>query len=118
MRRLGSGAEVDPDVWAGEARSADFGETIEPCRLVGPRGASQQRSVGGEAVISGVADLGEFGVDGAQTGVGEFVLDVPLEAPPELGLEFLEGLFAASDFGFGVVDVVGEAVDLVDGGGF
>ena len=63
------------------------------------------------------ADFGEIGVDGAQAGVGEVVLDVPLEASAELGLEILEGLFAANDFGFGLADVVGEAVDLVDRGG-
>ena len=99
----GSGAEVDSQVPAGKGLRADFGGAIEPRPLVrapGPR--SQQRSIGGEAgMISGVADFGEFGVDGAQAGVGELVLDVPSEALA-VGLGFLEGLFGAGDFGFGV----------------
>jgi hypothetical protein len=49
--------------------------------------------------------------------VGEFVLDVPLEALGEFGAEFFEAAFAGGDFGFGLADVFGEAVDLSDGGG-
>ena len=64
-------------VSAGEGWWADFGEVVEPGRLVGARGASQECSVGGEAVIGGVAEVGEFGGDGAQAGVGELVVDVP-----------------------------------------
>src|SRR5579884_1105647 len=116
MRRAGSEAEVDSGVSAGEGR-ADFSEVIEPGWLV-DAGASEEGSVGGEAVLGGVAVVGEFGVDGAEAGVGELVLDVPFEASAEFGAEFFEGAFAAGDLGFGVADVVGESVDLVDGGGF
>ena len=64
-----------------------------------------------------LAEVGQFGVDGAQAGVGEEVVDVPLEAPVEFGAELLERFFAAGDLGFGFADVVGEPVDLVHGGG-
>jgi hypothetical protein len=48
-------------------------------------------------VIGGSGEVGEFGVDGAQAGVGELVLDVPLAALAEIGAEVVEGLFATSD---------------------
>lgn len=76
-RRQQSEAEVDScaQVPAGEGRSADFGELIEPCRLVGSR-TVERRCIAGEALM-GRMNVREFGVDGAQAGVGELVLDVP-----------------------------------------
>src|SRR5438067_1583720 len=68
LRRRGSRAEVDSEVPAGAGRWAEFGEAVEPGRLVGARSASQERSVGGEAVIGGSGEVSEFGVEGAQAG--------------------------------------------------
>ncbi len=68
-------------------------------------------------MIGGGGEIGEFGVDAAQVGVGEFVVDVPLEPLAGFGSDLLEGLFAAGDLCFGLADVVGEAVDLLGGGG-
>jgi hypothetical protein len=117
LRAGGSEAEIDPEVRAGVGRRAEFGEAVEPCGLVRTKSASQQCSVGGKPAVGSVAVSGEFGVDGAQAGVGELVLDVPLKAQVEFGPELLEGLFAAGDLGFGLTDVVGETVDLILGGG-
>lgn len=113
----GSEAQVDPEVPSGEGRPADFGEVIGPCQLRFAGSASQECTIGGEAMIGRCAEVSEFGVDGAQPGVGELMLDVPFEATAQLGPEFLEGLLEAGDLGFGFADVVGEGVDLVDGGG-
>jgi hypothetical protein len=68
-------------------------------------------------MIGRVAGVGELGVDGAEPGVWEVVIDVPLASPLELGAEFLDRSFAGTDFGLSVADVVGEPADLVLGRG-
>jgi hypothetical protein len=42
------------------------------------------------AVIGGSVEVGGFGVDGAQAGVGELVVEVPLAASAEFGAEIFE----------------------------
>src|SRR2546429_31372 len=59
-------------------------------------------------------EFGRFGVDGTEPGVGPAVVGVPFLALVDLGAEFVEVSLAAVDGGFGLPDVVGEAVDLVE----
>ena len=115
--RLDSQAEVDPGVPAGQGRRAHFGEAFEPGRLVVASTAPQQGSVVAEAVIGRVAGVDEFGIDGAEPGIWEVVIDIPLDSLVVLGVEFLDRLFAGRDLGFSVTDVIGEPVDLVLGRG-
>jgi hypothetical protein len=112
-----SGSEVDAcsSIWTGKRRPADFGELIEPCRRAHSGYSPEQRCFSREVLVARVVHLGQFGVDGAQAGIGEPVLDVPLEALAEFGAEFLEPSCAAGDLVFGLADVVGESVDLLQG---
>src|SRR5256885_7538059 len=94
-------AESEPEidaragVAAGEGGWAQFGEPVEPCRLVTSGGPPEQGCFPGLARVWGVADVGEFGVDGAQARVRELVLEVPPEALVDFGVEFLDGSHAA-----------------------
>jgi len=65
-----------------------------------------------------VAELGQFGVDGAEAGIGPAVFGVPLWALVDLGAEFVEVALATGDGGFGLSDVSVEAVNPVEDRGF
>jgi hypothetical protein len=65
-------------------------------------------------VQAAVAEVGEFGVDAADPGVGPAVLGVPLLAVVDLGAHLVDVSLTSSDFRFGALNVVGEAADLVE----
>ena len=81
-------------------------------------------AVSGEAPVSGrpsdveaaVAELGQFGVDAAEAGVGPAVVGVPFSALVDLGAELVDLSLTSRDFRFGPLNVVGEAADLLEDG--
>ena len=113
-----SKAKIHSDAQAGGRWRGDLGDTMKPGGPFGPPSASEPRSVRGKGLVAGVAEVGEFGVDGAEPRAGQLVFDVPLQALAEFGPEFLDGLFAGGDLGFSLADFVDGALDPVDGSGF
>ncbi|HEV7862009.1 MAG TPA: hypothetical protein VGR20_04885, partial [Acidimicrobiia bacterium] len=65
-----------------------------------------------------MAELGQFGVDAAEPGVGPAVLGVPFLTLVDLGAELVDLSLTSGDFRFGPLNVVGEAADLVEDGRF
>ena len=102
---------------AGERGRGNVCDPIEPCRAVPSWSPPEQRGIPGEIPVGWPEDFFEFGVDGAESGVRPVVVGIPFPALIDFRTELLGGLFPPGDLRFGLLDVVGEGVDLVDGGG-
>lgn len=61
------------------------------------------------------AERREFGIHGTEVGPGPAVVFVPPSALLEFRAELFDGSLAVGDLGFGLVDGVGEGLDLVEG---
>lgn len=117
-RVSGPQVESGTQVVAGKGAEGDRREPIEPW-VVPSRCPSQQMRVAGDAfdVVSGPAEFGEFGLDRVDPGIGSVVLGVPLRPLINHRTDLLDAAFAMGDPGLGPSDVIGEAVDVVKGGG-
>ena len=117
-RVSGPQVESGPQVVAGKGRRSDLRDPIEPWP-VPSRCPSQEMGVRGDAfdVVSGPAEFGKFGLDCAEPGIGLVVLGVPLRPLINHQTDLLDAAFAMGDPGLGPSDVLGEAVDVVNGGG-
>jgi hypothetical protein len=80
---------------AGKGRLGDFRHPIEPW-AISARCPAQESRVPADTldVVSGLSELGQFGVDRAEPGFGPVVFSVPPQALVDLGTELLDTVFA------------------------
>jgi len=94
------------------------GESAEPGVVPCQRGSSERRVSAATVDVTPLSrQSGDVGLDGAEALVGPVVVSVPPRARVKLGAEFVDAALVTDDLGFGLRDVVGEPVDLVEGGG-
>src|SRR5438105_13197698 len=85
------------------ARGRDFGDAIQP-GVLSPELVSREVPVSGRPVdvlAAAAAELGQFGVDGAEAGFWPAVFGVPVWALVDLGAQLVEGSLATGGVGFG-----------------
>ena len=101
-------------VVAWERRSGDLRHAIQPRRVLCAERPPKHRGITRQARVSQLAEFGDFGVDGAEPGVGPLMFGVPLPMSIEFGTEVADDLFVAGDLALGLPNVAGEAVDGVE----
>lgn len=106
--------EVDSLSEVGERRRVDLCDSAQPWAI--PPACRSSEVPGPACSIDAATFWGEFGelrLDGAEAVVGPVVVGVPLLPFVQSRAELVNAALAPRELGFGVRDVVGEAIDLV-----